>query len=147
MADLKGVELVVPNTVDSPEYGRQVARVIDSLATLEDRSEEEVARSIREVAFDVVRSRIPDAQVVSDAIRLELARGFVAGIRSVLAAAATTELHRSPFFLRLRKEAIEYADGCRFGHTFRGSFGFTVESPLQRNIQNSLPGIQPAPAV
>jgi len=105
----------------------------------------EVIRSIREVSFDVVRSRIPDAQVIADTIHLEIAKSFVVGIRSVLAAAATTEIHPSPYFLRLRKEGTEYADRCRFGHTFRGSFGFTVESPLQPNNQATLPGFPPTP--
>lgn len=142
-ADLSGIELVVPNSVESSEYPSQVSRIIDALAALEDRPEEEVVRSIREVAFDVVRSRIPDAQVFDDSIRLEIARSFVVGIRSVLAAAATTELQPSPYFLRLKKEGTDYADRCRFGHTFRGSFGFTVESPLEPNNQVSLPGITP----
>lgn len=145
VSSFEGIELVVPNSAESSEYGFQVARIIDALAALEERTEEDVVRSIREVAFDVVRSRIPDAQVVDDAIRLEIARNFVVGIRSVLAAAATTELHPSPYFLRLRREAAAYADRCRFGHTFRGSFGFTVELPLQPNTQVTLPGIVPAP--
>ena len=145
LAEFEGIELVVPISVESSEYASQVARIIEALAVLEERPEEDVARSIREVAFDVVRSRIPDAQVLDDAIHLEVARSFVVGIRNVLAAAATTELHPAPYFLRLRKEAVEYADRCRFGHTFRGSFGFTVELPLQPNNQVTLPGIAPAP--
>ena len=141
--EFESVELIVPASVGSSEYSIQVARVIDALAALEDRPEGDVARSIREVAFDVVRSRIPDTQVVDDSIHLEIARSFIVGIRGVLAAAATTELRPSAYFSRLRKEATEYADHCRFGHTFRGSFGFTVESPLRPNNQATLPGIVP----
>jgi len=139
------VELIVPNSIESSEYAQQTARIIEALATLERREESLVARSIREVAYDVLRSRIPDTQVFSDAIRLEVARSFIGGIRSVLAAAATTELRPLPYFLRLRKEAAEYADRCRFGHTFRGSFGFTVESPLHGHDQIALPGMVPPP--
>ena len=142
--DLHGIELVVPNSVQSSEYASQVARVIDALSAVEDRSEQEVARSIREVAFDVVRSRIPDILVVDDSIKLEMAQSFVSGIRGVLASAANTELEPLPYFLRTRKEASDYANRCRFGHTFRGSFGFTVESPLEPNRQTSLPGFEPA---
>src|SRR5208282_1846916 len=41
---------------------------------------------------------------------------------------------------------LVYADSCRFGHTFRGSFGFTIESPVIPNIEPTLPQIeQPAP--
>ncbi|MEV5033634.1 hypothetical protein [Sphingobium sp. LMC3-1-1.1] len=143
--DLRGIELVVPNSISSSEYASQVSRVIDALSAIEDRAELDVARSIREVAFDVLRSRIPDALVVDDSIRLEMAQSFVLGIRGVLAATAHTELDPLPYYLRTKKEASDYANRCRFGHTFRGSFGFTVESPIEPSIQSTLPGIDPAP--
>jgi hypothetical protein len=139
--DLDGVQLVIPRSRTSPEYAPQIARVLQTLAAVEDRDEPEIAKAIRQVGFDVVRSRIPDVQVLDDAIHLSIARNFVSGIRSVLASAATTELHPAPYFLRLLKEASEYADRCRFGHTFRGSFGFTLESPLEPTKQEQLPGI------
>lgn len=145
LAGFEGIELVVPNDVRSSEYAGQVSRVVDALAALEDRSEDDVVRAIREIAFDVVRSCIPDPQVFNESIRLEAARSFVVGIRNVLASAATTELQPRPYFLRQKKEATEYADRCRFGHTFRGSFGFTVESPLQPNDQITLFGTPPPP--
>jgi hypothetical protein len=145
VSDLTGIELVVPNSIRSSEYSSQVARVIDAISAVEDRAELDVARAIREVAFDVVRSRIPDAMVVDDSIRLEMAQSFVLGIRGVLAAAANTELDPQAYFLRTKKEASEYANRCRFGHTFRGSFGFTVESPLEPNSQDALPGLEPVP--
>jgi hypothetical protein len=140
-----GVELIVPKTHTSIDYHTQISRIIFALATLEDRSEYLVYTSIREIGFDIVRSRIPDIYVKDGTIDLAVARNFVSGIRSVLAAAATTELNPSPFFLRLRKEAAEYADRCRFGHTFRGSFGFTIESPLEPNLQPPLPGLPTEP--
>ena len=71
--------------------------------------------------------------VFDDTILLEVATGYITGIRSQLAATATTEIQPDPFFLRVKKEATQYADACRFGHTFRGSFGFTVESPIVPN--------------
>jgi hypothetical protein len=98
VSDLTGIELVVPNSIRSSEYSSQVARVIDAISAVEDRAELDVARAIREVAFDVVRSRIPDAMVVDDSIRLEMAQSFVLGIRGVLAAAANTELDPQAYF-------------------------------------------------
>jgi hypothetical protein len=142
---LESIELVVPNSIQSSEYASQVARVIDALSALEDRSELDIVRAVREVAFDVVRSRIPDALVIDDSIRIEMAQNFVSGIKSVLSATANTELEPLPYFLRTKKLASDYANGCRFGHTFRGSFGFTVESPLKPNNQSVLEGFEPDP--
>lgn len=66
-------------------------------------------------------------------------------MRSARLRTAHTELEPLPYFLRTKKEASDYANRCRFGHTFRGSFGFTVESPIEPAIQSALPGIDPAP--
>ena len=86
--------------------------------------------SMRSIRFDLIRSRIPDAMVIDDSIHLASAANYITGVKSLLATTATTELRPLPYFSRVRKDAAEYADTCRFGHTFRGSFGFTIESPV-----------------
>jgi hypothetical protein len=65
----------------------------------------------------VVQSRVPDAMVRDDTINLEVAINYITGLKSLLAATATTEIQPDPFFLRVKKEAAEYADRCRFAHT------------------------------
>ena len=136
--DLDDIELVIPNSTDSIEYEFQVSRVISALSAIEDKSPESIVLAIREVGYDVVRSRIPDLLVSDESIHLSIARNFVSGFRNVLAATATTEIVPSPYFSKLRKEGTKYADNCRFGHTFKGSFGFTIESPLQENAEPML---------
>ena len=68
-----------------------------------------------------------------------MATGYITGVRNVLASTANTEIIQKPVFLRILKDASAYANQCRFGHTFRGSFGFTVESPLNLNDNPTLP--------
>jgi hypothetical protein len=63
-----------------------------------------------------------------------MAANYIAGVKTLLAATATTEMHPLPHFLRVRKEATDYAETCQFAHTFRGSFGFTIESPVCPNV-------------
>jgi len=145
ISDLRGIELIVPRSRDSVEYAYQIEKLIAALSSIEDRSPGEIAEAIRQIGFDVLQSRIPDRYVLDDTIHLSTAKSFVTQIRGVLASTASTELQPAPYFLRLLKEATEYADRCRFGHTFKGSFGFTVESPLTPNDQASIPGI-PGPA-
>jgi hypothetical protein len=145
ISDLRGIELIVPRSRDGVEYAYQVEKLIAALSSIEDRSPSAIAESIRQIGFDVLQSRIPDRYVLDDTIHLSTARSFITQIRAVLASTATTELQPAPYFLRLLKEATDYADRCRFGHTFKGSFGFTVESPLTPNDQASIPGI-PGPA-
>lgn len=46
-------------------------------------------------------------------------------------------------FRRTNKEASDYADRCRFAHTFKGSFGLAIESPVGFNDQTELAFIEP----
>jgi hypothetical protein len=62
------------------------------------------------IGYDVVQSRVPDAMVRDDTINLEVATNYITGLKSLLAATATTEIQPDPFFLRVKKEAAEYAD-------------------------------------
>jgi hypothetical protein len=133
------IEIILPREKSSPDYLRLVRSALRTLSDLQERETDKIIADIRLVGFDVMRSRIPNAAVVDDTILIEVAKGYINGVRGLLAATATTEMQPDPFFLRVRKEASLYADACRFGHTFRGSFGFTVESPVMPNNEPALP--------
>ncbi len=127
------------------EAARWVSMSLRSLSQLEDREPQKVAADIRWVGADVLQSRLPDHLVRDDAIHLDVAMGFIRHMRGLLAGAATTELKPERLFGRVAKEGQTYAARCRFGHTFRGSFGFTIESPVGRNETPAFPGIDHAP--
>jgi len=140
------IELLLPRENTASDYLRRIEGAVRTLSDVEGRNPEDVITDVRMIGYDVVRSRIPDALVHDDTIHLEVAASYITGVKRLLAATATTEIQPDPFFLRLRKEASEYADRCRFAHTFRGSFGFSVESPVAPNNEPTLPQIdQPAP--
>ena len=69
-------------------------------------------------------------------VRLDIAEAFLKNAKGLLAAAATTEVSPKPFFGRVTKAAVVYSDDCRFAHTFRGSFGFAIESPVEANLRS-----------
>ena len=137
------IELVIPKDNRTADYARRLKGAIETLSQLEERTPDEIVASIRAIGYDIVRSRIPDALVIENTIYLESARSYVNGMKELLAATATTELRPQPFFGRQSKEATEYSEKCRFGHTYRGSFGFTIESPLSPEKTEGLPGIEP----
>jgi hypothetical protein len=128
------VEIVLPRYQNTSDFLARMRTAIRTLSDLEDRSADLIIADIRGVGFDIVRSRIPDELVRNDAVHLSTAVNYIAGVKTLLAATATTEIDPVPHFLRVRKEALEYADACQFAHTFRGSFGFTIESPVSPNI-------------
>ena len=91
-------------------YLRQIQGVIQTLCEVENRSPDEIIRAIREIGFDVVRSRIPDTMVYDDSIHLEVAANYTGQIRSLLTVTATTEIQPEPYFLRVLKKAVTYAN-------------------------------------
>lgn len=142
--DHAGVELVVPQNVDGADTVQLIQRVLGAVAQIRDLSVSEVVADVLSVGFDVIMSTIPSEYIVQETVAFDRARRLINGMREVLASTATTELEPRPFFSRLKKEGAEYADHCRFGHTFKGSFGFTLESPIVPPLQGELEGIEPA---
>lgn len=128
-----GIEIVLPETETSPGISERLANAVTTLSALEERSFEEVIGAIRAISYDLVRSRLPNAIIRHDTIKLGTAEDFIRGMTKILAASAHGELHDVPYFIRPNLIAQRYAEDCLFGHTFRGSFGFTVESPVGPN--------------
>jgi hypothetical protein len=138
------VEIVLPREPTATDLLYRVEGAIRTLSDVEGRDPEQVIADVRLIGYDVLRSRIPNMLVRDDSVHLQVATDFMARVHSLLAATATTEIDPQPYFLRVKKEGKEYADRCRFGHTFRGSFGFTIESPVVPNIEPTLPQIDQA---
>ena len=120
-------QVLLPGAVTSSAARERIDSAVKTIASYEQRTPEEVTASIRAIGFDRVLSRVPDSMVVDDSVHLVNAASFITYIRELLAATYTTQMQPAAFYQRVRPEAVRYADRCRFGHTFRGSFGFTVE--------------------
>jgi hypothetical protein len=124
------IELPLPLDRDAADFDRRMQDVIRTLAEVEEAPPSQIVSAVSSIGFDVLKSRIPDELVKANSIDLSVATNFVNRMKSLLSATATTEIRPAPYFLRVKKDASDYADKCRFGHTFYGSFGFTVESPV-----------------
>ena len=139
------VEIVLPQQTTGGDTLRRITEALRTLSQIGDHDVATVAALIRTVAIDVLRSTVPDALVRNEAIHLDVAESFVRSIKHLLSASATTELSPEPFFGRIKKEAKDFADECRFGHTFRGSFGFTIETPVLPNKSPTLEIVEQTP--
>ena len=138
------VEILLPETSHVRDLRVMLEGAVLTLSALERRNVVDVVAAVRAISFDLVRSRLPDTAIRHDTIRLGAAEEFIRRMTKILAAAAHGELHVGPYAQRLSSTATTYANECRFGHTFRGSFGFTVESPVGPNTL-TVGEISPAP--
>jgi hypothetical protein len=140
----ENVEIVLPTGPMSSRMETELVGALRTLSQLLGRSIDEVAQDVRSLAFDVLRSKIPNEYVRNESIELRLATKFIEGMKALFTSAATTELNPGRYYERKLKEAKAYAGHCRFGHTFRGSFGFLIESRVGLNDEPSIDGAGPA---
>ncbi|ARO21940.1 hypothetical protein TAL182_CH00105 [Rhizobium sp. TAL182] len=92
---------------------------------------------------DLVTSRVPDRYVQDDTIEMSVASSMVAYMKELVSGAAIAEVvSTTDATSAVLRSAKGYVEECRFGHTFRGSFGFQVECPLYEAVQFDLFGVE-----
>lgn len=127
------VEIFLDGSLQTETLSKDVYFAVRTLSDFYEKEFDQVVREIRSRLSDRISSRIPDEYVRNDSIEFRMAGDYVTNMRTFIASSATTELTKSRHFARTVKEAIAFTDDCRFGHTFRGSFGFVIESPVELN--------------
>lgn len=137
------IEIFLNNARNS--HHRDILLALTTVSQFYDRSLPEIYSEIRALNYDIITTRIPNDYVANDSIALKVASEYLDKMKDLLAAAGSAEVSGDRYIRRLRKEGIEYSDRCRFGHTFRGSFGFQIESPVGLNDEPTLDGMEEAP--
>ncbi|MBY2914669.1 hypothetical protein [Rhizobium leguminosarum] len=126
---------------ESSRQNRDVFFAINTLSQLYDEPSDHLISDIRSLAYDVITSKIPSEYVRNDSIELRIASQYIEKMKVFLASSATTEISGERAYKRVLKEAVEYSEKCRFGHTFKGSFGFQIESPVGLNDEPTMLGV------
>jgi len=122
--------VVIPRSMeyrDAAELINETARLI---ATHESCPIEKIADRVLRWDRDILRSRFFKMIGHEDSLPLGIAAHAVSALREFLGYAAYTHSNPRPFFDRVGNISGTFADHCLFGHTFKGSFGLTVECPL-----------------
>ncbi|HEV7274863.1 MAG TPA: hypothetical protein VGN80_01090 [Devosiaceae bacterium] len=123
------VEIVLPSSSSAATAAERIIPALNTLASIGSRSVKDVAAEVAMLDFDIIRARLPDSMVLRESIPLRIAERFIGNSRRFLASASAAEKSRELLMEDAQKSGADYANGCRFGHTFQGSFGFTIESP------------------
>lgn len=122
------IEIFFEKQANQEVKRKEVFFALKTISEFYDREIAKVSYDIKSLPYDQITTKIPNEYVLNDTIQLRIASQYINQMRGFLASSATTELTGERYFKRSRKEALEYAEQCRFGHTFRGSFGFLIES-------------------
>jgi len=137
--------IVLPASSEDSDASRRIRDAMRTLAGIRETDYSEMASEIQTAGYDVVRSTIPSEFIRDESVSLNVALAFTQEIKALLSSTASAEIKPLPFLGRVRKAGLEYSDACRFGHTFRGSFGFVVESPLPAPTPDLLEGLRVVP--
>ncbi len=120
-------QLVFPMDTLAPDYAEAIARVVDTLATLEQRPLQNLWDDLASVGDDFLSFRVLESSILS----LGLASDLVTGVQQLLLTGACSVLKPQPHHPRLsRTEAQQLLDATQFRHTRPGSFVFNVSCPV-----------------
>jgi hypothetical protein len=132
------LEVVLPRTSEVVDFGVRVAETVQTLALFLKQAPGAILAQINGMSEDVLRARVLASETQRSSIPLDMAVTVIAGLKKLLTYSATGEASPLPFYSLPTKKAVAHSDRCRFGHTFAGSFGFTIESPIAPQLQDSL---------
>jgi hypothetical protein len=127
------IEIFFGEKSDNLAKRKDVFFAIRTISEFYEKDIDIVLNDIRSLSFDRLSSKIPDEYVVNESIQMRIASQYIMQMRDFLTSSATAEISGERHSRRARKDAVEYAEKCRFGHTFKGSFGFLIESPVGLN--------------
>jgi hypothetical protein len=141
----KPIKLVLPAGNDYEDTPEKLDSAVKLVAALSRHTVEQVRQMLLNRGNDILRHRLLASTKISS-LPLEVAPKAVGYLRDLVYYAACAEEDPQPFFEKGRKIGKDYTNRCRFGHTFPGSFGLTIEMPIPPNPGDLLiPDAQPAP--
>ena len=125
------VSVVFPSDRTMADYP---ARLRDAVAMIADFLGERIDTVIEKVLHwnrDVLKLRLCSPLQKEQLLPLDFASTVIARYRDFVAYAAATETTPRRFFAKITAAGRQFVEECLFGHTFVGSFGLTVECPLE----------------
>lgn len=122
----KPITLVFPRSNSYEDYNDRINSVFKTLSILYKKSIDEISREIIDVYFAVIKALINKNQDTNK-IPLNLTRITINNLYFLLLYGYSFEFNPVAYFLEAPKKAKETVSKLPFPHTFKGSFGFSIE--------------------
>jgi hypothetical protein len=127
------LEMFVPVNTHFNDFYLRLRDIVSVLAVIQKRTVSEIINDITRSNRDIFRISVPNAG--QGGIPLSYAADSVNAIKNLYMYAASSEVISLPFFDKPILAGQHHASICEFDHTFQGSFGFTINSPVTSDIQ------------
>ena len=135
-------DIAWPKNTLAPDYCVYVDQALNTLSALEGKAPDSIANDILRQDRDVLNTRV-SKNVDLTSISLRTAMQIMSGLQKLFVTATDSEERKSkPFYHRSGANPGGVLDEVRFGHTFSGSFGYSVESPVKTQTDMFKPPLQ-----
>lgn len=133
-SDISGrsLEVRIPKNESYLDFYQSISATVNLLSAMYEKEANTIIEEISSCFTDILNTRVIDTGLFSNSLSLEEALREIGGIKSLLLYSASSEVKAKRHFDQPLSKGNKFIEGCRFGHTFKGSFGFTVEIPLQK---------------
>lgn len=129
--------LLLPTSADLADSWQMVSDAVSILSSIRGTTPDKIVHQISGWDRDVLRVRLFKLAGSERSLPLDVASEMIFDLRQFIGHSAYTEFDPRPSFDKAGGISRDFVHQCRFGHTFAGSFGITVESPVQ--VENLLP--------
>ncbi|MCM1985594.1 hypothetical protein [Methanococcoides seepicolus] len=122
------VKFVIPKDEQIIDYNERIADAINIISSVENREESAVIKSILKLNKDIFNVRLWKGSSI-DSISYNDALKIMSSIKKLMQYSASSEQDPRGYFAKPLARGNSFIKNCQLGHTFHGSFGFTIECP------------------
>jgi hypothetical protein len=122
--------LLIPASEQLRDYPLRIDEILNTLSILERRPQAEVVRNIITPTSDILHLRLESPETRTGTMELGFVESFFSGMKDLLVFAACGQFEPKSFYPRALKQAVQFADRCRYRPAPLGSFRVDVEAPL-----------------
>lgn len=123
------IKIALPSSGEFEDTKQIVHQIIELLACLQNKTTSEIIEEIINFGCDFLRQRII-TPTNSSSLPLNELNHLIHGLTNIIKYSARMEEDSQPFFARSTGKGKAISDKCRFGQTFIGSFGLSIEMPI-----------------
>jgi hypothetical protein len=123
------VSIALPATANAIDNKQMIDKALNLLAAIEDKSILEVTEEIANLGSDFLRPKII-SPTNAPSLPLTEIKSTIDNLTNLIKYSACLEEDKQPYFSKSKRIGRTMAEKCRFGQTFIGSFGMSIEMPI-----------------
>jgi len=132
--DDKEIQIILPQYYSPTKSNSYIKSAINTLSALDNVDNDIIISKIANYLTDILYSKILENHY--DSIPLNIATNFISQFQKLVAFSTCSESSPKPYFLQKTIKSYDMQNHFQFGHTFPGSFGFTIKSRINSEETN-----------